>query len=410
GQEQRVDLFRPGVRRRDRPARHGRQATEQAGCRGVHAGAGGEAVRPQPAGGGELLGVLRQVALAGPRGTGDEQVSPRTGESLVDKVPHRGEFSTPPYWFHLVIVVCRPFPPGPAAPSGILRASCHRVGRLRAGTRAAGRGHGGGHVVTGGQRGTKSHAASVSSWRPGRTPGSTAGVVGRRSRGGPVGRRVNPGTGGPVDRCGWPRQPPMAPNRRSTVTRNAETLMPTRDGRRLAVRSSGPVDGIPLLFHHGTPGAGRPVRAFERAAHARGCDLITYSRAGYGESTRRPGRSVADVASDMEDVLDHLGVTRCLVVGMSGGGPHALATAARLPGRVAGVLVIAGLMPDGLPGRELTDGMGEGNVVEFGLARQGEAALRAELEREAVALRDATAEELGEGMASVLSPADRAAL
>lgn len=194
------------------------------------------------------------------------------------------------------------------------------------------------------------------------------------------------------------------------MTRNAETLMPTRDGRRLAVRSSGPVDGIPLLFHHGTPGAGRPFRAFERAAHARGCELITYSRAGYGESTRRPGRSVADVASDMEDVLDHLGVTRCLVVGMSGGGPHALATAARLPGRVAGVLVIAGLMPDGLAGRELTDGMGEGNVVEFGLARQGEAALRAELEREAVALRDATAEELGEGMASVLSPADRAAL
>src|SRR5690606_41104898 len=46
----------------------------------------------------------------------------------------------------------------------------------------------------------------------------------------------------------------------------------------------------------------------------------------------------------------------------------------------------------------------------FGVARQGEAALRAELEREAVALRDATAEELGEGMASVLSPADRAVL
>ena len=42
-----------------------------------------------------------------------------------------------------------------------------------------------------------------------------------------------------------------------------------RDGRRLELRVSGPLDGTPLVFHHGTPGAATPIRAFERAAHER---------------------------------------------------------------------------------------------------------------------------------------------
>src|SRR5690606_19102372 len=239
------------------------QATEQAGCRGVHAGAGGEAVRPQPAGGGELLGVLRQVALAGPRGTGDEQVSPRTGESLVDKVPHRGDFSTPPYWFHLVIVVCRPFPPGPAAPSGILRVSCRQAGRLRAGTRAAGRRHGGGPVVTGGQRGTKSHAASVSSWRRSRTPGATAGLRGTTEPGGPVARRGTAGTGGAGARAAGRRHgggPVVTGGQRGTKSHAASVSSWRRSrtpgataGLRGTTEPGGPVD------RRVNPGTGGPV-------------------------------------------------------------------------------------------------------------------------------------------------------
>jgi len=33
------------------------------------------------------------------------------------------------------------------------------------------------------------------------------------------------------------------------------------DGRRLDLRVSGPADGLPLVFHHGTPGAVIPFRA-----------------------------------------------------------------------------------------------------------------------------------------------------
>jgi len=51
-------------------------------------------------------------------------------------------------------------------------------------------------------------------------------------------------------------------------------------GRRLDVAVSGPADGTPLVFHHGSPGSVLPFRAMERAVHRRGLQLVTYSRAG----------------------------------------------------------------------------------------------------------------------------------
>src|SRR6201998_3879698 len=94
------------------------------------------------------------------------------------------------------------------------------------------------------------------------------------------------------------------------------------DGRHLDVRISGPADGLPLVFHHGTPGAATPIRALERAAHAKGLRLVTTPRPGYGNSPRQPGRSVADVVADTDAVLAALGADRCVTMGWSGGGPH----------------------------------------------------------------------------------------
>ncbi|MET7680519.1 alpha/beta hydrolase [Streptomyces sp. NPDC005423] len=188
------------------------------------------------------------------------------------------------------------------------------------------------------------------------------------------------------------------------------TMIATRDGRQLDLAVSGPEGGIPFVFHHGTPGGVVPVRSMERAAHERGLRFVTFSRAGYGGSTRAPGRDVVDVASDVRAVLDQLGAPRCLVGGWSGGGPHALATAARLADRVAGVAVLAGVAPFGLPDVDFLAGMGEGNIEEFGRALRGEVALRPFLEQEAVGLRDTDAAGLLAGMRSLLSPVDRAVL
>jgi pimeloyl-ACP methyl ester carboxylesterase len=188
------------------------------------------------------------------------------------------------------------------------------------------------------------------------------------------------------------------------------TILGLPDGRRLDFTVSGPADGIPLVYHHGTPGAKTKARHIERAAHDRGLRLVGLSRPGYGDSTRRPGRAVADVAVDVAAILDQLGAPRCLVGGTSGGGPHSLATAALLPDRVAGALVVAAPIPFDAAGMDFLAGMGEQNVVEFGQAREGEAVLRPALEAEAAGLRRADLAGLISALDTLLPDVDRAVL
>jgi pimeloyl-ACP methyl ester carboxylesterase len=188
------------------------------------------------------------------------------------------------------------------------------------------------------------------------------------------------------------------------------TIIDLPGGRSLDLDVSGPEGGIPLVFHHGTPGSVRQPRAIQRAAHDRGLRLVTFSRAGYGASTRQPGRRIVDVAADVDAVLAHLDAPRCIVAGWSGGGPHALATGARLREQVAGVLCIAGVAPYDSQGLNFLDGMGQQNIDEFGLALKGEEAIRPSLETEAVGLRDTDAAGLIEGMATLLPDVDRAVL
>ncbi len=178
------------------------------------------------------------------------------------------------------------------------------------------------------------------------------------------------------------------------------------DGRSLDFVDAGG-DGPVLLFHHGTPGSGRPVRAMQRAAENAGLRLVTYSRAGYGGSSRKAGRSVADVTPDMEALLDELGAERCVTVGWSGGGPHALATGALLPQRTAGVVSIAGIAPYDAQGIDFMAGMGEQNVVEFTASLAGEETLRPSLEADAEQLADTDAAGMIEGMATLLPQVDR---
>ena len=180
-------------------------------------------------------------------------------------------------------------------------------------------------------------------------------------------------------------------------------------GRWVDVRVTGPADGLPLVFHHGTPGAGTPIRAFERAAHSRDLRLVTMSRPGYGGSTRQPGRAVVDVVRDIHEVLESIGASRCVVAGWSGGGPHALACAARLDEAEA-ALVIAGVAPHEAAGLDWMAGMGDDNLAEFGAAEGGEGALRAFLEDLWPHLSNVSVKGIIESLSSLLPDVDRAVL
>jgi pimeloyl-ACP methyl ester carboxylesterase len=137
---------------------------------------------------------------------------------------------------------------------------------------------------------------------------------------------------------------------------------------------------------------------------------VTWSRAGYGASTRRRGRSVADEVDDALAVLDHVGADDCLVAGWSGGGPHALACGALQPERFRAVLCIAGVAPYEAEGLAFLEGMGEENHEEFGAALEGEETLRTYLEAARPELLHITGEQIHDQMATLLPPVDVASL
>jgi pimeloyl-ACP methyl ester carboxylesterase len=137
------------------------------------------------------------------------------------------------------------------------------------------------------------------------------------------------------------------------------------DGRQLAVRVSGNPSGHPVVYLHGTPGSRVGPFPRGRVLYELGVRLISFDRPGYGGSDRQPGRRVADVAHDVEAIADELGLGTFAVAGRSGGGPHALACAALLPGRVTRAGVLVSLAPRDAEGLDWFAGMAESNVREF---------------------------------------------
>ena len=184
----------------------------------------------------------------------------------------------------------------------------------------------------------------------------------------------------------------------------------TADGRTLAVAEAGAAGGPVLLSQHGSPGSGRLYRTEIEAAQRLGVRLLAYDRPGYGGSTPHPGRDIADAAEDVAAILDALGAERFATYGWSGGGPHALACAALLEGRCVAAATVAGVAPSDQPDLEFTAGMGEGNVGEFGAAREGREPLEVLLRGEAAGLASVTADQLAEAIAPHLSPPDAAVL
>jgi pimeloyl-ACP methyl ester carboxylesterase len=187
----------------------------------------------------------------------------------------------------------------------------------------------------------------------------------------------------------------------------AETVE-TRDGRSLTVYDGGDPSGVPVLFHHGTPFSGRPYEPHLDAAAELGMRWLSYDRPGYARSTRAPGRTVAAAAADALAIADALGLARFATWGLSGGGPHALACAAQGSGRVVAAASMAGVGATDAPDLDWLEGMGEGNVREFAIARRGEAALRPEHMAAAAGLLELSLPDFVEAMRPFLSDVDAA--
>jgi pimeloyl-ACP methyl ester carboxylesterase len=189
----------------------------------------------------------------------------------------------------------------------------------------------------------------------------------------------------------------------------SQRLSIVTEGRELDVVVEGPEDGVVLLFHNGTPTAAVPIPQISGPAAERGLRMVTYSRPGYANSTPHPGRSVADAVTDSEAILDELGAGRCVVLGWSGGGPHALACAA-LMNRSLATVSLAGVAPHNPGGLDWLAGMGPENVEEFNAAVAGPDALIPVLERWRGDLAHVTGDQVAASLGGLASEVDQAAL
>ena len=205
-------------------------------------------------------------------------------------------------------------------------------------------------------------------------------------------------------------------DRDSTIGDAAAMVVPTMqlrlpDRRSLDVFLDGPETGTPLVYHFGTPGAGGPTFApIVDTLAERGLRYVTFSRPGYGSSTRLPGRDVVAVVDDTAAVLDAIGAERCHVIGWSGGGPHALACATRMPERVINVATIGSVAPYAAEGLDWLAGMGAENVEEFSAALTGPEELIAFMEHAAPVFRDMRPAQVADAFGDLIDDVDRGSL
>ncbi len=140
------------------------------------------------------------------------------------------------------------------------------------------------------------------------------------------------------------------------------------DGRKLAYAEYGDPQGIPVFFFHGFPGSRYDGEYSEQVAAEMGIRLIAPDRPGMGYSDFQPKRRFSDWPADVCRLADFLELDQFGVLGYSGGGPHALACAYRIPERLTTVGVMAGVGPVTEPGA--LDGMLRNNIQIFTLSRQ----------------------------------------
>lgn len=100
-------------------------------------------------------------------------------------------------------------------------------------------------------------------------------------------------------------------------------------------------EGMPVLLLHGAGGGFDfglwSGRVFFKNTHT----IIAVSRYGYLRSPIPENASIRSQAAQYRDLLDHLNITRVVVVGTSAGGPSAIQFANDYPERCTGLILIS---------------------------------------------------------------------
>lgn len=118
------------------------------------------------------------------------------------------------------------------------------------------------------------------------------------------------------------------------------------DGRSITFSAAGPADGFPIVYCHGAIGSPRWwTPDLGRLTERLSIRYLLVNRPGFAGSDPSPGRTVADFARDLGEVMSSLGHRRFSVVGVSAGAPYALACGWALAERLVGLAAVSPLGP-----------------------------------------------------------------
>jgi pimeloyl-ACP methyl ester carboxylesterase len=133
----------------------------------------------------------------------------------------------------------------------------------------------------------------------------------------------------------------------STISHRQSTprLLDLADGSQVAIAEYGDPNGTPVVFCHGWPASRLQAGLLHEHGLEFGARIISPDRPGVGHSPARLGRTLRDWPQLLGHMADALGLDQFRVLGVSGGGPYALAAAWGLPDRIPAVSVVCSAPP-----------------------------------------------------------------
>lgn len=141
-----------------------------------------------------------------------------------------------------------------------------------------------------------------------------------------------------------------------------------KDGRQLTYCDQGNPQGKQVLLLHGTPGYS--IFWNQLPGFAEACEhfrFITVDRRGYGTSDYKKDHTFLNYVDDIDELMNHLQVDQTIVMGISGGGPYALACGYKIPERVKQVVIVSSAGPSGV--KEIEDSISSTNRIVYKIAR-----------------------------------------
>src|SRR5574341_1236813 len=117
------------------------------------------------------------------------------------------------------------------------------------------------------------------------------------------------------------------------------------DGRLIGYAEYGDPAGEVVFYFHGWPGSRLEPRLLDSLCSELRLRLVAPDRPGYGLSEFQTGRTLLDWPMDVCALADHLGTEQFALLGVSGGGPYAIACAAMITNRLTAVLLVGSVGP-----------------------------------------------------------------